>query len=227
MKKASVLLAIGFFLIVTILTMIMNRICAQSVFIPEMPIMSVQKFTIPVQYNVPGIRKIEWKQTIGNATIVNPSEKYPQITGAVDGDYRFDVFVTDSLNRIFTDWVPVKVVGAGSIVESTVIRDTVYIPRDTCSINYSKINDISFVIMLPDVGGTAVLPDSTTIYKAINGAAQPHVRLKDDLSIRVYRFTRTYTINGVSQSVRFTLYKTGAWIREIKNSSGVWTILDY
>ncbi len=106
------------------------------------------------------------------------------------------------------------------------IIDTVYIVKDSCSIDYSLLNDLSFTIMLPEVGGVAQLPDSTTIYKAIFGVAQPHVRLKDDTSIRQYRFTRYYTINGIKTAVRFTLYKTGAWIRE-RQINGVWTIWDY
>ena len=107
-----------------------------------------------------------------------------------------------------------------------VVKDTVKVFVDTCTIDYTKLVDVQFVVMIPDEGGTVKLPDSTTVYKAIYGAAQPHVRLKDDASLRLYRFTRNYTINGVSTPVRFTLYKTGAWIRE-RQINGVWTIMPY
>jgi hypothetical protein len=225
MKRPAALLLIGFFLIITILTLVASRLSAQSVFIPEMPTINTAHFTIPVQYNVPGLRRVEWKQTIGSAIIVNPYDKFPQITGAVDGDYRFDVFATDSTGTTFTDWVPVTVRGVGSVPSVVIPRDTIY--RDTCGLNWMALNDLSFVILLPEIGGTAYLPDSTAAYKAMFGAAPPHQRFKDDASIRVYRFSRTYVVNGKSQSVRFTLYKTGAWIREIKDAAGVWQVWDY
>jgi hypothetical protein len=86
---------------------------------------------------------------------------------------------------------------------------------------------ISVVFTLPEIGGVAMLPDSNSLYKTIFGSMQPHQLRKDDLDLRLYRFTRTYVINGVSTPVRFTLYKTGAWIREIKNTAGIWQILNY
>ncbi len=221
MKKIVAVLL--FFMVMSLLA---YRLTAQSVFIPEMPVVSTAHFTIPVQYNIPGLRRVEWKQTIGSAVIVNPYDKYPQITGAVDGDYRFDVFATDSTGTTFTDWVPVIVRGVGSVPSVDIPKDTIW--RDTCGLNWAALNDLTFVILLPEVGGTAYLPDSSvTAYRAMFGAAPPHQRLKDDASIRQYRFSRTYVVNGKSQSVRFTLYKTGAWIREIKDSAGVWQIWDY
>jgi len=110
---------------------------------------------------------------------------------------------------------------------TTIVRDTIYLIRDTCSIDYSKLTDLQFVLVIPDEGGTVKLPDSTEVYKAIYGAAQPHVRLKNDLSLIVYRFQRSYTINGVLTPVRFTMYKTGAWRRELKDSAGIWQNYPY
>lgn len=106
--------------------------------------------------------------------------------------------------------------------------DTVYLTRDTCMfIDFSKINDTTYVLFLSDRGGSASLPDSTIFYQAIFGVAQPHVRLKDDLSLIMYRFQRNYTIKGVSTPVRFTMYRTGAWMRELKDSAGIWKIYPY
>jgi len=85
-----------------------------------------------------------------------------------------------------------------------------------------NISSTSYALILPETGGKFMADDSTTLYKAIHGAAPPHERLKDDTSLIAYRFTRSYVISGVSTSVRFTLYKTGAWIREKKNTSGIW-----
>jgi hypothetical protein len=104
----------------------------------------------------------------------------------------------------------------------TLIRDTVYLIRDTCSIDYNKLVDLTFVLLIQERGGTVMLPDSTLVYSAVFGAAQPHERLKDDLSLIIYRFQRNYVIQGVSTPVRFTMYKTGAWRRELKDSLGVW-----
>lgn len=223
MTKAEKFLLTGFFVCILLLAMILTR--AQSVFIPEMPIVTTAHFTIPVNYNIPGLRRVEWKQTIGNAIIINPYDKYPQITGAVDGDYRFDVFAIDSTGTTFTDWVPITVRGVGSVPQVTIPRDTIW--RDTCGLNWAALNDLTFVILMPEVGGTAYLPDSSSAYKAMFGAMPPHQSLKDDTSIRAYRFTRYYTINKVSTAVRFTLYKTGAWIRERKDANGIWQIWDY
>jgi hypothetical protein len=109
----------------------------------------------------------------------------------------------------------------------TPYRDTIYLIRDTCSIDYSKINDLTFVLVLPDNGGPVRLPDSTKVYQAIYGAAQPHEANKDDIKNIMYRFQRTYTINKVATPVRFTMYKTGAWRRELKDSAGIWQNYPY
>jgi len=106
-------------------------------------------------------------------------------------------------------------------------RDTIIIIRDTCSIDYSKLNDLTFVLVLPDNGGPVLLPDSTRVYQAIFGAAQPHEANKDDIKNIIYRFQRTYTINKVATPVRFTMYKTGAWRRELKDSAGIWQNYPY
>lgn len=110
---------------------------------------------------------------------------------------------------------------------TTLVRDTIYLIRDTCSIDYTKINDLTFVLVLPDEGGQVRLPDSTTGYQAIYGAIPPHIRFKDDIPRIMYRFQRTYTISGVSTAIRFTMFKTGAWIRERKDSAGIWQIYPY
>jgi hypothetical protein len=108
-----------------------------------------------------------------------------------------------------------------------VVKDTVKIFIDTCTIDYSKLTDLSLVLMIQDEGGTVILPDSTKAYQALYGAAQPHERLKDDLSLILYRFQRSYTINGILTPIRFTLYKTGAWRRELKDSKGIWQNYPY
>jgi hypothetical protein len=50
---------------------------------------------------------------------------------------------------------------------------------------------------------------------------------KDDISTILYRFQRSYIINKVSTPVRFTLYKAGAWRRELKDSKGIWKNYPY
>jgi hypothetical protein len=72
-----------------------------------------------------------------------------------------------------------------------------------------------------------MIPDSIFVYQSIFGSAQPHIRMKDDLSIIMYRFQRTYSIKKVATPIRFTMYKTGAWIREIKDSAGIWQNYPY
>jgi hypothetical protein len=97
--------------------------------------------------------------------------------------------------------------------------------RDTCNFDWNT-SPTKFVLMLSEEGGKFMAPDSTTVYRATFGAAPPHERLKDDPSLRFYRFTRTVLLNGVNTTVRFTLYKTGAWIRE-RQVNGVWTNIPY
>lgn len=94
--------------------------------------------------------------------------------------------------------------------ETKIVRDTVKFFIDTCTIDYSKLQDLQFVLMLPEEGGKFILPDSTVLYNALFGTAQPHVRMKDDTSIRADRF---YRGTGVNRR-RVTLYNTGAWIVE-------------
>ena len=108
-----------------------------------------------------------------------------------------------------------------------VVKDTVKVFVDTCTIDYTKLADVQFVLMIPEEGGTVRLPDSTEVYKAIYGAAQPHEAYKDDIKNIMYRFQRTYTINKVATPVRFTMYKTGAWRRELKDSAGIWQNYPY
>jgi len=110
---------------------------------------------------------------------------------------------------------------------TTLLRDTIIIIRDTCRIDYAKINDLTFVLVLPDNGGPVRLPDSTTVYQAVYGAIPPHDRLKDSIGGIMYRFQRTYTINKVATPIRFTMYKTGAWRRELKDSAGIWQNYPY
>lgn len=85
---------------------------------------------------------------------------------------------------------------------------------------------LTVALTLDSTGGNFMFDDSTTLYQATFGVAPPHIRLKDT-EPRVYRFTRNYTINGKSQPVRFTLYKSGAWIRELRNAAGQWEIFKY
>ena len=216
MKKLISILAI----------LIFNVGFTQEVYIPAMPAINTTSFTIPATYNFPaGIKKIQWKVTQGTATLINSNSEVVTVIGVVDGEYRFDVFVTDNNDVTVSDWVPVVVSGVGSIPQVTIPKDTIMV--DTCGFDWSKVANLTFVLLLPeDKGGTVRIPDSTTVYKAIYGAIPPHIRLKDDASLRVYRFTRSYVINGKSTPVRFTLYKTGAWIRETQ-INGIWTILNY
>jgi len=200
---------------------------AQEVYIPAIPAINTTSFTIPATYNFPaGIKKIQWQVTQGTATLINSNQQTVTVIGAVDGEYRFDVFVTDNNDVTVSDWVPVLVSGVGSIPQVTIPKDTIRV--DTCGLDWSKVKDLTFVLLLPeDKGGTVRLPDSTTVYKAIYGAIPPHIANKDITSFRMYRFTRNYVINKVSTPVRFTLYKSGAWIREIKDSAGIWQIYPY
>jgi hypothetical protein len=212
-------------LIFALLSVVLSSTC-QEVYIPAIPPVSTASFTIPATYNFPaGIKSIRWQVTQGTATLINSNDQIVTVIGAVDGEYRFDVFVTDNNDVTVSDWVPVVVSGVGSIPQVTIPKDTIKI--DTCGFDWSKVANLTFVLLLPeDKGGTVRIPDSTTVYKAIYGAMPPHIRLKDDASLRLYRFTRNYTINKVSTPVRFTLYKSGAWIRE-RQINGVWTILNY
>lgn len=112
---------------------------------------------------------------------------------------------------------------------SQVIRDTVWLSRDTCGGGFKEFIDQggSMALMLPEEGGYFVLPDSTTYYQALFGAAPPHLRLKDDASLRVHRFTHSFSVSGKTVRYRFTLYKTGAWIREQQQADGSWKIIPY
>ena len=221
-------------LIFALLSVVLSSAC-QEVYIPEMPTMNSPTFTISVSINMPaGVRKIQWQVTQGSATLINSDKSTVTVSGAKDGAYRFDVFVTDNNGAVAHDWVPVTV--SGSIVNPEpptvpptgyIVRDTIKIFIDTCKIDYTKFSSLQFVLLLPEEGGKYILPDSTTIYQAQYGVAPPYIRLKDDASLRVYRFTRNYTINKVSTPIRFTLYKSGAWIREIKDKDGIWQIFPY
>ena len=211
----------------------------QSVFIPESPVINSQQFTITASVDIPaGIKKIEWKVTSGTATLINSGSTTVTVQVAADGAYRFDIFVTDMNDVTVTDWVPVSVSGSAlnpipvqpPVVTppgTIIVRDTIKIFIDTCRIDYTRINDLTFVLVLPDEGGQVRLPDSTTVYQAVYGAIPPHIRLKDSIGGIMYRFQRTYTINKVSTPIRFTMYKTGAWIRERKDSAGIWQNYPY
>jgi hypothetical protein len=211
-------------LVFALLSVVLSSTC-QEVYIPAMPSINTTSFTIPATYNFPaGIKKIQWQVTKGTATLINSDQQIVTVIGVVDGEYRFDVFVTDNNDVTVSDWVPISVSGVGSIPQVTIPKDTIRV--DTCGFDWSKVANLTFVLLLPDEGGAARLPDSTTVYKAIFGASQPYLRIKDDASLRLYRFTRNYVINKVSTPVRFTLYKSGAWIRE-RQVGGVWRIYDY
>jgi hypothetical protein len=107
-----------------------------------------------------------------------------------------------------------------------IIRDTIYLIRDTCSIDYTKINDLTFVLVLPEgPGGDVRLPDSTTIYQAMYGKIPPDEGWVDAIP-RVDRFLRTVTKNGVTKTYQYTHFYNGTWVRRLKDTNGVWKIVD-
>jgi len=132
---------------------------------------------------------------------------------ALDSRYAYfndPVYPENSYNRTNDGIEPII-----GIVPSTPDPDpapgqTVVIYRDTCSLNYDSLQSIKFVLMLPEEGGTFMLPDSTTVYRATFGAAPPHITRKDDATLIVERFIRG---TGTARR-RITLYTTGAYLRE-------------
>jgi hypothetical protein len=153
--------------------------------------------------------------------------KLPKYTG-IGGTYTYSPTVTFPASQFGNSQYFIEpVIGELPPPDSTrPVKDTVYIDRDTCSIDYSKIIEFSMSIHMTDTVGVARVSDTLDAHKALTGAERPHIRFKEDTSIRMYRFTRYYTVSGVKTAVRFTLYKTGAWIRE-RQINGVWTIWNF
>ncbi len=137
---------------------------------------------------------------------------------AIDSRYSYftdPVFPENTWNRTNYGIDPII-----AVENSTAPGQTVVIYRDTCQFDFSK-SPTQFVVMLPEQGGKFMLPDSVTVYRAMYGAAQPHERLKNDVSLIAFR---TQVLSGDNRR-RITIYTTGAALIE-KVINGTWTPVD-
>lgn len=97
-----------------------------------------------------------------------------------------------------------------------IVRDSIWVSRDTCGGGLKEFVESggSMALMLPEEGGSFMLPDSTTLLMALQGAAPPHKRLANDTSLIHERFFR-----GTGDARRrITLYRTGAYVIEKYNA---------
>ena len=186
----------------------------QRVYIPESPIVGTSKATIPCEYNFPsGIKSIQWKTTYGPnvPVLVTPNAETLIVEGLINGNYRFDVTVVDNAGGTYTDWVPVVVDYVVQLpVPEPIKKDTVIIYKDSCFFDWGK-TPLQLTLLLPEPGGSFMLPDSITAHRALFGAAPPHVRLKNDTSIIAYRRVEGQAPNRR----RITGYTTGAFVVEM------------